>query len=403
LSPFIGNVTEGAFRSAMLHAGPLSIVTWHKVMKELRKTDPERAAALEHALIGQGRVTMEGSQRFMNSDQFSPDSPGMRAAVRAAEAMRGTKIGGMASGSWRLWTHFMLEMMNNRLAERPVQKMQAGKAIRDSGLLGIDSMLGLGEKSIKQAVEGLRETKEQVALANRLRDSYGAYRAFTPWQKKTVATYTPFLAWWLNSVRFVSTVLPRDHPTALALTAQAMQVVDDVDRQKARSGWLKGTLVAGGTQWQLSRNTPFGAFTDPAKQAAGLFLPQIAPVVAAMLYGIDWKGKPLRNEDGSPYTPQQILQYSAGQIASSSVPAWAVLTRGKKYVEEPGVLLNAIRVRDSKESKSESAKPRPKYRKPSPPVRQAAPQSDDEFWSQLEQGGTTEQSDDEFWSQIATP
>lgn len=393
LSPLIGNMVEAGFRTAVLHAGPLSYLTWRRVIKTLREMDPEAAAKFEHAVIGRGKVTYEASSRYMNADQFDPvTSPNLRAAVRTAEKLRDVKGVAVFPAAWRMWTHFVFEFLNNRMVERPTQRLQAGKAIRDSGLLG-NRIIGLGEEAITQAAKGLTETKQQVAFANALRDSFGAYRALPPWQKRWISTYTPFVAWWLNSARFIGIVLPRDHPVLMAITAQALQVVDDVDRQQSRPGWLRGTMVGNGVQWQATRNTPFGAFTDPEKTFAGLFLPQVMPVVAAMAYGIDWKGKPLRNPDGTEYTSGQLAWYVAQQVAASSVPAYAVPDRAKKYYEDPGVLLNAIRVRTPSDA-SKAAEPRPKTKKaPKPP----APPVEDEFGWMDEEPVAVDESDDLDW------
>lgn len=397
LSPLIGNIVEAGFRTAVLHAGPLSYLTWRRVIKTMRELDPEAAARFEHAVIGRGRVTYEASSRYMNADQFGPDSPNLRAAVRLAETLRDTKGVAVFPAAWKMWTHFVFEFLNNRMVERPTQRLQAGKAIRDSGLLG-RGILNLGEEAIGQAARGLTETKQQTAFANALRDSFGAYRALPPWQKKWISTYTPFVAWWLNSARFVGLVLPRDHPVMLALTAQAIQVVDDVDRQKSRPGWLRGTMVGNGIQWQATRNLPYGAFTDPEKTLAGLFLPQVMPIIAAMAYGIDWKGKPLRNPDGSEYDTGQLLWYSAKQIAGSSIPAYAVPDRAIKYYNDPGVLLNALRVRTPSDT-SKDAEPRPKASKRTAPAPTPAPSAEtEEMWSDEDLGGGEEVQED-FWTE----
>lgn len=397
LSPLVGNAVEAAFRTAVMHAGPLSYLTWRKVIKTLREVDPEAAARFEHAVVGRGRVTYEASSRYMNADQFDPTrSPNLRAMVKAAEKLRNTKGIAVFPAAWRMWTHFVFEFLNNRMIERPTQRLQAGKAIRDSGLLGGDRIISLGEESIMQAAKGLTETKQQVAFANALRDSFGAYRALPPWQKRWISTYTPFVAWWLNSARFLGLVLPRDHPVLFALTAQALQVVDDVDRQKSRPGWLRGTMVGGGIQWQASRNTPFGAFTDPEKTLAGLFLPQAMPGIAAFAYGIDWKGKPLRNPDGSEYTTAQKVWYVAKQIGASSVPAYAVPDRAKKYYEDPGVLLNAIRVRTPSDVTG-AAEPKVKGT-PSKSAPKRAPS--DDIWGTLNQGATTQSGYEDLWEQV---
>lgn len=368
-SPTAGNLVEGAFRALASRSGPTSRVTYGRVMKRLREIDPEAAARFEDRTLGTGRVSLQTQRRFTEPQQFS-DGP-MRKAVAGVAAARKLPGPKQASAAWQAWTSLVFDRINNTMIERPAQKVMLGKAIRDSGLMN-DGALNTSRKAIEQAAQGLRGTAEQVRMADDLRDMYGAYRAFSPTKRRVIANYTPFLAWYLNAARFVGVVLPRDHPVALAVIASAAQVTDDVDRQKARPGWLKGTLESGGVTWQATRNTPFGAFTDPLATGEGLILPQIS-VLSAVAQGEDWKGKKLRNPDGSPYTEQQKIAYALGELMKSSVPAVAVPDRVTKYANKPSSLLNAVRVnvpkgRDSDGSPQVKATKRKKSKTPADPL-----------------------------------
>lgn len=343
-SPTVGNVVEGAFRAGVGKAGVTSRITYGRVMKRLREIDPEAAKRFEDRTLGTGRVSLQTQRRFTEPQQFA-DGP-MRKSVAMVAAARKLPVAKQASAAWQAWTSLVFDRINNQMTERPAQKVMLGKAIRDSGLMN-DGAMNTSKKAIEQAAQGLRGTAEQVRMADDLRDMYGAYRAFSPTKRRVIANYTPFLAWYLNAAKFVGVVLPRDHPVLLAVMASAAQVTDDVDRQKARPGWLKGTLEAGGVTWQATRNTPFGAFTDPVATGESLILPQLS-ILNAVAQGEDWKGKKLRNPDGSPYTEQQKIAYALGELMKSSVPAVAVPDRVSKYASKPSSLLNAVRVNTPK-------------------------------------------------------
>ncbi len=357
-SPTVGNAIEGGFRAAVGRAGPTSRITYGRVMKRLREIDPDAADRFEDRTLGTGRVSLQTQRRYTEPGQFA-DGP-MRKLVAATGSIRKLPAGKQLSGAWNAWTTFVFDTVNNKLIERPLQKAMVGKQIRDSGLMN-DGMSNLSKTAIDQAAQGLRGTAEQIAMADGLRDMYGAYRSFGPAKRKLVANYTPFIAWYLNSVRFMTQVLPRDHPTLLAVMASAAQVTDDVDQQKANPAWLKGTLNAGGVKWQATRNTPFGAATDPLGTASGLILPQLSPLIDAG-QGEDFTGKKLRNKDGSPYTQAQLIEHAVAEMAKSSIPLVAVPDRVNKYANNPGSLLNAVRV-NSKGKQKNSQGPRVKAAK----------------------------------------
>lgn len=364
-SPTIGNATEGyLFRMPIRRAGPVSITTYHRMMKRLRDIDPEGAALLEDMTIGtrgsSGALTINTNSRHFRSDQLSRG--GWRTTTRAMNTLvHRTPPGKVLSGAYNLWTAFVFDLVNNVLIERPVQKALLGKELRQLGIMDAD-LLNLSGRAMDQLADGVRDMPTLVKLANGLRDSYGQYRAYGPTGRKLITNAAPFLAWWLSSANFVFRVMPRDHPVLTALAAQAAQVADDLERQQERwaSGtkWLRGTLDVGGTRWQATRNTPFGAFTDPTGAAGGLALPQIQTIVQAM-QGRDWKSKPLQHEDGRPYDPIDLGAYVIGQLIRQSTGA-ALPIQAVKYSKDPASLLNAVRVKPSADGASYDETPRVK-------------------------------------------
>jgi hypothetical protein len=216
-----------------------------------------------------------------------------------------------------------------------------GKALRDSPLMS-DGLRKLSTQAIDQAAHGLRDTNEQARFAREVERMYGKYSAFSPDTRWAIATYTPFIAWTLNAVRFVYDVLPRDHPAATALIAASENATAqwrkdhglDLFIKGALPGFLQGSIPLSGDRHQRApfRYTPFGAFGDPLDTLGGAVLPQFSGVLAAFK-GQDWKGAKLRKPDGSPADIGDKAKAAAASFVDATVPIAAQAGRiGKKGI-----------------------------------------------------------------------
>jgi hypothetical protein len=56
---------------------------------------------------------------------------------------------------------------------------------------------------------------------------YGKYGKFPPGLRRAIANYTPFMAWSLNAVQFMYSVLPKDHPVLTSLIASSNIATED--------------------------------------------------------------------------------------------------------------------------------------------------------------------------------
>jgi hypothetical protein len=151
--------------------------------------------------------------------------------------------------------------------------------------------------------------------------------------RKLALQYTPFLPWSINALSFLGKVLPIDHPVLTAAIAAADSALTDYRKQHgleegqkgAVPGFLMGTLpTSHGGHLNVTRYTPAGFFADPLNTIAGNVLPQFGGVLDAFK-GSDWKGKELKNNDGTPYTTYQKLGYAAAQGGTSLVPGLNIL------------------------------------------------------------------------------
>jgi hypothetical protein len=53
-----------------------------------------------------------------------------------------------------------------------------------------------------------------VALARDVQRAYGKYSNFGPALREAIVHWTPFIPWTLNAVKFLTSVLPKDHPVS---------------------------------------------------------------------------------------------------------------------------------------------------------------------------------------------
>jgi hypothetical protein len=322
-----GNVTEAAGRAMLARAGPRSYVTGRRTVRALAAKDPAAAQELSARALSGGHYGMADRQhirrdstQFQGGTVLEPLARGLGAFWRAP----GPKH---AAAAWKGWTDLVFRQLNGRL-ESQFQTAMLGKALRDNPLMD-GHTLKMSHEAVEQAARGLTDTNEQAALAREVERMYGKYQAFSPDTKWAISTYTPFIAWTLNAVRFVTDVLPRDHPTVTALIAASEQATDEWRKDKgldlfiqgALPGFLQGSIPLSGGKHQRApfRYTPFGAFGDPLDTAGGAVLPQFSGILAAFR-GEDWKGAKLRKPNGEPADTIDKAHAAAASFIDATVP-----------------------------------------------------------------------------------
>ena len=71
----VGNVVEAGVKAGVNHAGPRSWYTMTKVMKELKKSDPEYHAIIMEEVLGGGHFAMSSRVAVhVSKDRFVPGS-----------------------------------------------------------------------------------------------------------------------------------------------------------------------------------------------------------------------------------------------------------------------------------------------------------------------------------------
>lgn len=312
----VGNAVEGQIRSMFAGVRPGDSRFFKRIVEDVRKVDARLADELETYGAGAGHHGSTGRLehgQFLSQYESSSVKPIANALARVWEKPTPARV----AKAWNAYTDFMFKSVSGRL-ESNFQSSMSGAIIRRSDLIPP----GMGKHSqaaVEQAARGLINTPEQAALGKSLADAFGRYSGRTSDAKWAITTYTPFANWMLSAAEFVFRVLPRDHPAITSLTVAMDNATSSFYDNGALPGWLRGSVdIGGGTKLRISRYMPFGAFSS-VENIPNLVIPQFASSLAA-LKGMDWKGKKLRDKDGTEVGDDQRALLAAQAFLEGTVP-----------------------------------------------------------------------------------
>lgn len=336
-----GNAIEGQFRAAVSRATPFDALVALRVFREMGRVDRDAAFYARVAGRPGGHMGYHARQVRLVADHFNAANPALGRAARAFSDLLESPVPRTLADAWGAYTRGVFRL-NEFLAEAYPQYALAGRYIRHRWGDGIR----VSETAIRQAAEGLRGTAEQVAMARFVRETYGQYSSFTPGQRQ-VKAWMPFFAWAHNAARFLYVVLPRDHPALTGLLAAVnIGSKEWLERHglarsapNAAPGFLLGSVPVAGGLVRASRHLPFALATDPVGTFADLLMPQFSSALEAM-QGRDWRGRPLKNQDGSPYRAEQRAAYAAKQFFLGVTPFYA---RGDQFLNADGSFVQRLR------------------------------------------------------------
>jgi hypothetical protein len=223
----------------------------------------------------------------------------------------------------------------------------AGQAIKQ-GVFNEKRFNALSDKAIEDASKGLKGTEAQVALARQVDRMYGQYQKFSPEMRSSLLHTTPFLPWYLNSIKFLLHVLPRDHPYITSMMAAASTTTEDWRKEHGlstkgethRPDFLMGGYPFGADEKisRLSQFVPWGVASDPVTSAGSIFLPQFLGPIANAAFGVDWTGKPLRDQDYKKFSGKAKAAKAISSALEAQVPGVAQAGRlsglTKKYIDK---------------------------------------------------------------------
>ena len=295
-----GNVVEPlVVRAPVGHVGPRSAMTGRTFLDELHKVDPRKAEMLHSAAAGGGNIAMTSRMAVKQTvdryqgTRLAPVAKGMHYVLEKP----GPKH---IAGLWNVTTHFVFDELNGRF-ERGMQTAFLGKALRDHPLL-TDQGVRLSSEAVRQAAHGNVDLGLIVRLSDEVKRGFGQYDMFGPSMRKAVQGLTPFVPWYFNALRFILSVLPKDHPVATSLLVAANQATYDWRKEHGMvmsvtgggaPPYMQGSIPGkDGSFLRVSRYMPSGAFSDPLGTAAQSVL-SLANGVLNAAEGLDWKNSPL--------------------------------------------------------------------------------------------------------------
>lgn len=316
-----GNVVEGLLRAGIERAGPGSLKRMNAVLDVLERIDPAARAELDRRAFGGGQAHLaQAGHIYTAADQFRHSNKALQQMARAAATLRRTPGVKQLGDWWKSYTDWVFHSANHGIEAR-IQKAIGGRYV-------FPEFGTVSKAAIEDAARGLTNTTNQVALARAVQRAYGKYDAFSPTGRQFIMLYTPFVAWSLNSLRFLGDVLPKDHPALTAALAAAYTASKDWREDQGMSyfvngalpGFLQGSYPTSKGPRRVSRYTPFGIASDLPGNWASLVMPQYHGALSA-LEGLDWKGQRLRNDDGTSINdPLKLMLIASREFAYSSVP-----------------------------------------------------------------------------------
>lgn len=342
LSPnwYLSNFLDINMRAALEGTTPygMNASLARRYLRELEKVDPQTAAEMR-AGVTPGMIFGRAMR-----DEYH----------RTAEQFAGTRLEGLANVLARVrrapvartvldgWRDFRdgAFRFEDWFIERRGQQAMLGKAIREQ----LRETKGTWRAGARVTDDALREfigtgklgTPKQIALAKRVERAMGQWTANSPAMRQLLVDYLPFGQWLRASARFVYHTLPRHHPIKVGIAAAVAEMTQEEREQLglsyfAEEGRLPPQLMGSiptsdGGLLPIQGMTTLGQFAAPFSPTGlpGFLLPQ-APIYE--MAGLDWTGKELTHEDGTPLNQDE--RAAAAFLAGIEVfiPASGTLTR----------------------------------------------------------------------------
>lgn len=341
-----GQAGEAGLRSAVEGAGPLDWMRLRRVVRRMNEIEPGsgdefmmRLPGTHFDVTGEARQALDTPTLAERYKGRWPEQP-----MAALTAMGQTAPGTLAKQGFAKWNQIVLGKINNAI-ERGTISAMTGHAIKRD--LMNERFMGLTAGAIDDAARGLMDTPRQIAASRAAADMYGKYSNFSPEMRSAITHWTPFLPWYINTLRFLKNTV-RDHPIKSSLAVALNSASEDWRSERGLSlysedgdrvpDWqLGGYPIVGDKISRVGQFTPFGAFSDPIGALGGLGLPQAGSAFLAAA-GVDWTGKPLRDSaTGKPFNWKQKGIKTGVSLGESMIPLasqglrWSGL--GPRYID----------------------------------------------------------------------
>lgn len=342
-----GNFAEAELRKTIAGVVPLYDIVKGKIdrqfMDAMRVYDPRLAAEFE-AQAGGGLL-------------FAAQTRAVTRTERGLRAEKGEAFGGKATQVVYNGVRGVVNGLTDQIFslnskyEHSAKRQVRGKAFQRE----LRDFTGSWVKSVKAEQETIDailkhwDTNPKIAQAKAAQfgryvdETLGKYSKFNPELRNFIQGYAPFIAWSLNSIKFMFHLMPVKHPVLTGVIASTHSVLDpDIKDWIAGKGpagaphgplrynidtggdvlpdWLKSiTGIHDGALLDINRLSPVGAFTDsPAKTLLNNLTPQIASAQAIIRGRNPITGREMRDQNGDtikdPFTLAWLAAYSLAEV-----------------------------------------------------------------------------------------
>jgi hypothetical protein len=306
----MGQAVEAGVRSAVHGGGPIPITRYVRGRKLLKAVEREHGKQVADELLqrtvsgGQFGITgpateyARGARTLEQEFARSGLDPYAQTLSKAAQA----PVVRHVRKAYRKYAETIFNDINGPI-EAFYKTGMLGKAVKQSPLME-RSVIGLSERAISDAAQGLHNTSAQVELGRAIDTAYGRYSKHSPVMRDAILHSTPFVPWLVNMGHFLTRVLPRDHPVKTALLAD-VNAADEQWRRAHRLStrqkdhvpdFMLGSYPKGKKFVPAARYAPFLP-GDWSGSLAGQAWPQVIGAIQN-LAGVDWTGKELPGGQG---------------------------------------------------------------------------------------------------------
>jgi hypothetical protein len=176
-------------------------------------------------------------------------------------------------------------------------------------------------KQMEDVIRGqVLDANAQAHLSRQLIDWFGNWQKAVPSSKRILAV-APFWNWYVNSLKFLYTTMPKNHPiqTSLLVTledatsAQRKLIGQGPGSKEKLEPSQQGGIQAGGKTYSQQYYTPQGTVGAPIETLLGLPFPEFQGAYKA-LTGTNPYGGALKNAEGEDFTNEHE-RLKAGALA----------------------------------------------------------------------------------------
>lgn len=358
----IGLPQETAVRLAIGRAGITSRVFAGRLLNTMSREDFQKANPAARNYLNDLTARALGGQQSAQALRMKIYAP--RDYMRGTPMEGGVKLLANAKGkigighvlaAFKATTNGILHWQRQAI-EAQASKAALGKAaliqLKQETGYSWPRALFLHQKAVEDFAKGMIGSHNQDMFGRYVDRMMGSWSNYGPSYQRAVAL-SPFLPWYVNSLKFIYSTLPANHPVISGLMAASNTATQQQRAAIGESGpfsnnplevqgYEEGGVPTKGKLADLSYYSPFGAVSDVFGAPASEILPLGQPVLQA-LTGLDYTWRYPKNASGQRVEPpwSEKLTMGVDSLFSTILPGFSVT---QKAISSPASLISPFRV-----------------------------------------------------------